>query len=64
MITPEMLQKTPGIWYIDTRVSDSEWQPDMNLKITTFMSKCLYWNTDAKEWRTEGCMVCFPLDKI
>ncbi|XP_076739560.1 polycystin-1-like protein 2 [Maylandia zebra] len=57
MITPEMLQKTPGIWYIDTRVSDSEWQPDMNLKITTFTSKCLYWNTDAKKWSTEGCMV-------
>ncbi|XP_030613569.1 polycystic kidney disease protein 1-like 2 [Archocentrus centrarchus] len=56
MITPEMLKKSPGVWYIDVRLY-SEWQPNLKLKISTFMSKCLFWDINTEAWRTEGCMV-------
>ncbi|XP_028999726.1 polycystic kidney disease protein 1-like 2 [Betta splendens] len=57
MVTPEMLQHTTGLWYIDTRLSNSSSQSDLSLKITSFMTKCLYWNMSTETWRTDGCWV-------
>ncbi|XP_044062213.1 polycystic kidney disease protein 1-like 2 [Siniperca chuatsi] len=57
MITPEMLQQTPGVWYVDTRLLNSTRTPGLTLRITSFMSKCLYWNTDKEAWSTDGCQV-------
>ncbi|GAA6233594.1 polycystic kidney disease protein 1-like 2 isoform X2 [Lates japonicus] len=56
MITPEMLQQTPGDWYIDTRLNSSS-EFEVTLEITAFMSKCLYWHEGKKTWSTDGCMV-------
>lgn len=61
MITPEMIQHRAGLWYVDTRLSNSSLQPDVTLKITSFMTKCLYWNVYTETWRTDGCMVSFHL---
>lgn len=55
MITPEMLQQTPGVWYIDTRLFNSEWKPGLTLNMYSFMTKCLYWHTERGVWSTDGC---------
>ncbi|KAI3377578.1 hypothetical protein L3Q82_008747, partial [Scortum barcoo] len=57
MITPELLQQTPGVWYVDTRLYNSTWQPGLTLNITTFMTKCLYWDIKKETWSTYGCKV-------
>ncbi|KAG7235194.1 hypothetical protein INR49_003105, partial [Caranx melampygus] len=57
MITPEMLEQTPGIWYIETKLFNSSWEPGFTLSITSFMSKCLYWDTDREMWSIDGCRV-------
>ncbi|XP_076592826.1 polycystin-1-like protein 3 [Chaetodon auriga] len=57
MITPEMLQQTPGVWYVDIRLFNSTWEPDLVLSITSFMSKCMYWNIEKETWSTDGCRV-------
>ncbi|KAM7406033.1 hypothetical protein PAMP_000438 [Pampus punctatissimus] len=56
MITPDMLQQTPGVWYIDTRLN-STWEPGLTLRITSFMSECLYWDVKRQMWSTDGCQV-------
>lgn len=61
MITPEMLQQTPGVWYVDSRLYNSTWEPGLTLKITSFISKCLYWQTERQMWSTDGCQVRFLL---
>lgn len=55
MITPEMLQQTPGVWYIATGLFSSEWEPGLTVNISSFMTKCLYWHTKAEMWSTDGC---------
>ncbi|XP_032363993.1 polycystic kidney disease protein 1-like 2 [Etheostoma spectabile] len=57
MITPEMLRHTPGAWYVDAGLFNSPWKPGLTLKITSFMSKCMYWNIENETWSTEGCQV-------
>lgn len=57
MISPEMLNQTPGIWYFDVRLLNYSDVTGVTLRITSFMSKCLYWHNDKEEWRTDGCMV-------
>ncbi|XP_051236275.1 polycystic kidney disease protein 1-like 2 [Dicentrarchus labrax] len=57
MITPEMLQWTPGVWYIDIRLFNSTWEPGLTLKISSFTTKCLYWHTELETWNTDGCQV-------
>lgn len=57
MITPELLQQTPGVWYVDTRLYNSTWEPGLTLKITSFMTKCMYWDIDRETWSTYGCKV-------
>lgn len=69
IITPEMLQQSPGTYYVDTRLKhqsdvNSTEGDDLTLRITSFMSKCLYWNTKKEKWTTDGCQVSFHLDKV
>lgn len=58
MITPEMLQQTPGVWHITTGLFSSEWEPGLTLNISSFMTKCLYWHTKMEMWSTDGCQAC------
>lgn len=55
MITPEMLQHTPGVWYITAGLFGSDWEPGLTLNISSFMTKCLYWHTKTETWSTDGC---------
>ncbi|TKS70244.1 Polycystic kidney disease protein 1-like 2 PC1-like 2 protein [Collichthys lucidus] len=57
MITPDMLHDTPGPWYIETSLFNSTWEPALTLMITSYMSKCLYWDIKNESWSTEGCQV-------
>ncbi|KAG8001601.1 Polycystic kidney disease protein 1-like 2, partial [Nibea albiflora] len=57
MITPDMLQDTPGAWYVEISLFNSTWEPGLTLMITFFMSKCLYWDIKNQSWSTEGCQV-------
>lgn len=63
MITPQMLQQTPGVWYVETKLFNSTWEPGLTLKTTSFMSKCLYWHVERQTWSSDGCQVNFHLDK-
>ncbi|KAM7424265.1 hypothetical protein PAMA_000551 [Pampus argenteus] len=56
MITPDMLKQTPGVWYVNT-ILNSTWEPGLTLRITSFMSECLYWDVNRKMWSTDGCQV-------
>ncbi|XP_074522616.1 polycystin-1-like protein 2 [Halichoeres trimaculatus] len=56
-ITPVMLQQTPGLWYVDARLYNSAWEPDLTLEISSFISKCVYWNETNLTWRPDGCQV-------
>ncbi|XP_034437184.1 polycystic kidney disease protein 1-like 2 [Hippoglossus hippoglossus] len=57
IITSEMLEQTPGIWYVEAGLFNSTWEPGLTLNISTFMSKCLYWHIEREMWTTEGCQV-------
>lgn len=59
MITPDMLQRTAGLWYIDARLFNSTWVPGLTLRISSFMSKCLYWDEKNETWSTDGCQAGF-----
>lgn len=59
MITPDMLQQTAGLWYIDARLFNSTWVPGLTLRISSFMSKCLYWDEKNETWSTDGCQAGF-----
>lgn len=63
MITPEMLQQTPGVWYIDANLFNSSWEPGLTLQITSFMSKCLFWDVERETWSTEGCQVRVHIER-
>ncbi|XP_072321678.1 polycystin-1-like protein 2 [Eucyclogobius newberryi] len=56
-ITPSMMKRDPGTWYVDARLFNSTWVPDLQLSITTFMTKCMYWDTQSEIWTTYGCEV-------
>lgn len=62
MITPELFRHTVGTWYLDTRLYNSTWEPGLTVKITSFTSKCLFWDTEEKTWSTDGCRV--GLEKV
>lgn len=55
MITPDMLQQTAGLWYIEAKPINSTWVPGLKLRISSFMTKCLYWDESNEKWSTAGC---------
>ncbi|XP_041841661.1 polycystic kidney disease protein 1-like 2 isoform X2 [Melanotaenia boesemani] len=57
MITPDMLQQTPGVWYVDARFLNSMQGRGVQMTISSFVSKCLYWHTENNTWSTDGCRV-------
>lgn len=57
MITPEMLECKTGLWFVDAQLCNSTWTPGLTLCISTFMTKCMFWNTTDKVWSTNGCQV-------
>ncbi|XP_075881413.1 polycystin-1-like protein 2 [Nelusetta ayraudi] len=52
-----MLQQTAGLWYIEARPINSTWVPGLTLRISSFMTKCLYWDERNETWSTDGCQV-------
>lgn len=66
MITPDMIQQTTGVWYIEARLNHSTTVPGLKLRISSFMTKCLYWNERNKTWSTAGCQagVCWDREVV
>lgn len=63
MITPDMLQQTAGLWYIEAKPINSTRVPGLKLRISSFTTKCLYWDESSNAWSTAGCQagVCRDL---
>ncbi|XP_046897808.1 polycystic kidney disease protein 1-like 2 isoform X2 [Hypomesus transpacificus] len=57
LVTPEMLEDRAGLWYIQTSLYNTTWSPGLQLRITTFSSKCMYWDPDLNSWSIYGCWV-------
>uniref|UniRef100_UPI003AAB5C42 polycystin-1-like protein 2 n=1 Tax=Centroberyx gerrardi TaxID=166262 RepID=UPI003AAB5C42 len=57
IVTPEMLEQTTGVWYIDTVPFNSTWDPGLTLEFTSYISKCMYWDIERELWSTDGCKV-------
>ncbi|XP_035986669.1 polycystic kidney disease protein 1-like 2 [Fundulus heteroclitus] len=57
LITPEMLNDTLGSWYVETRIVNFTLETDVTLNITTYVSRCLYWDAGKQEWTDRGCRV-------
>ncbi|KAM8876289.1 polycystin-1-like protein 2 [Synchiropus picturatus] len=57
MITPEMLQNTAGIWYVDAALYNSTWREGLTVLVSSFMSQCYFWDVQNETWDTVGCRV-------
>ncbi|XP_064841165.1 polycystin-1-like protein 2 [Oncorhynchus masou masou] len=57
LVTPEMLEKGTGTWYVNASLFNSTWSKGLTLQITTFTTKCMYWNTKQLTWSIAGCWV-------
>ncbi|XP_029937961.1 polycystic kidney disease protein 1-like 2 [Myripristis murdjan] len=57
IVTPEMREQTTGVWYIETILFNSSWEPGLTLHLTSFTSKCMFWDTQRESWSTDGCWV-------
>ncbi|KAK5874078.1 hypothetical protein PBY51_019056 [Eleginops maclovinus] len=57
MITPEMYNNSLGIWYIESELVNSSWEQGLELRINSFMAKCVYWDIKKETWSTDGCKV-------
>lgn len=64
MITPDMLQKTTGLWYIEAKPFNSTQVPSLKLRISSFLTKCLYWDEKNQTWSTDGCQAGVPHDQL
>lgn len=57
LVTPEMLNGTFGTWYLKTCLYNTTWKPGIILQMSTFSTKCMYWDTDLNVWSITGCWV-------
>ncbi|CAJ1049792.1 polycystic kidney disease protein 1-like 2 [Xyrichtys novacula] len=57
IITPEMLRGRSGIWFVELRLFNSTWVPGLTLDISSFMSKCMFWDKEPMKWSSDGCQV-------
>ncbi|KTG42033.1 hypothetical protein cypCar_00021756 [Cyprinus carpio] len=57
LITPEMLKGIEGAWKV--AVLPSHYSPSemLTFKVSVFVTKCLFWDTNLGAWSREGCMV-------
>nr|XP_046201047.1 polycystic kidney disease protein 1-like 2 [Oncorhynchus gorbuscha] len=57
LVTPEMMEKGTGTWYVNASLFNSTWSKGLTLQITIFTTKCMYWNAKQLTWSIAGCWV-------
>ncbi|KAG7468572.1 hypothetical protein MATL_G00144330 [Megalops atlanticus] len=58
LVTPDMLSLGNGTWYLQARLLNYSGQEEgLTLRVTTFATKCLFWDDGRKDWSTSGCWV-------
>ncbi|KPP59482.1 hypothetical protein Z043_122595, partial [Scleropages formosus] len=57
LITPEMLWSGNGTWYVQASVIKPSSGLNITVEVSTFPSKCIFWNESQEAWSTAGCSV-------
>ncbi|KAK0156326.1 Polycystic kidney disease protein 1-like 2 [Merluccius polli] len=57
MVTPDMLKETPGVWFFKVVPFNTSDDERLEVHFLSFITKCIYWDTDQEEWSMEGCQV-------
>ncbi|XP_048042257.1 polycystic kidney disease protein 1-like 2 [Megalobrama amblycephala] len=57
LITPEMIKQVDGTWKVEVFPNDYTSSVTLTFKVSVFVTKCLFWDTDLGDWNREGCMV-------
>lgn len=46
-----------GTWKVEVFPNDYTSSETLTFKVSVFVTKCLFWDTDLGDWNREGCMV-------
>ncbi|XP_050972082.1 polycystic kidney disease protein 1-like 2 [Labeo rohita] len=57
LITPEMRRGIEGGWKVAVQPIDHSSSVSVTFKVSVFVTKCLFWDTELDAWSREGCMV-------
>ncbi|XP_016101347.1 polycystic kidney disease protein 1-like 2 [Sinocyclocheilus grahami] len=57
LITPEMTKGIEGAWKVAVLPTDYSPSELLTFKVSVFVTKCLFWDTNLGAWSREGCMV-------
>ncbi|KAI7814355.1 polycystic kidney disease protein 1-like 2 [Triplophysa rosa] len=57
LITPEMRKGGHIGWKVAILPINYTSSDQLTLKVSVFVTKCLFWDTDLAQWSREGCMV-------
>lgn len=57
LITPEMRKGGYAGWKVAILPINYTSSEKLSMKVSVFVTKCLFWDTDLEQWSTEGCMV-------
>lgn len=57
LINPEMRKELDGTWKVSVLPTSYTSSDVLTFKMSVFVTKCLFWDTDNGQWSREGCMV-------
>ncbi|KAL7866550.1 hypothetical protein AOLI_G00143640 [Acnodon oligacanthus] len=57
LITPEMMRGNNGTWHVNVTPINYTSSQVLMLSVSILNFKCVYWDTDQKEWSRAGCWV-------
>ncbi|XP_063044771.1 polycystin-1-like protein 2 [Engraulis encrasicolus] len=56
LVTPELRSGLNGTWFVNASLN-STWSEGLQVEVTTFLTKCMFWNSTQGSWSTYGCWV-------
>ncbi|XP_062404707.1 polycystin-1-like protein 2 [Sardina pilchardus] len=56
LVTPELRGGINGTWFVNASLNSS-WTEDLQVAVTIFTTKCMFWDKDIAAWSTYGCSV-------
>ncbi|KAJ7986028.1 hypothetical protein DPEC_G00346570 [Dallia pectoralis] len=57
LLSPDITKHQTGIWYVNASIVNATLNNDLTVLITTFTTKCMYWDTQQLTWSIAGCWV-------
>ncbi|XP_051501299.1 polycystic kidney disease protein 1-like 2 [Myxocyprinus asiaticus] len=57
LITPEMREGGYGMWKVAVEPVNYTASDTLVMKVSVFVTKCVFWDTDLGDWSREGCKV-------